>query len=213
MQLSQIDKKELRRLLINKRFNINEEKRELYSQKIGTFLYELIIRCNFQTVLLFSPVKGEPDVSPLTEALIKNSISVGFPVSLTQSTTLEFRKISSCQDLKLGAYNILEPDESSPVIGDFTNALCVVPAIAYDKSGMRLGYGKGYYDRFLGSNNITSVGVCYSDLLVDSLPFESTDIPVDIIITEGGVIFPNEVFHFYMEQNSQPGQKSPFKKR
>ena len=76
------------------------------------------------------------------------------------------------------------------VTGDIViteNTLCVVPALLFSRDGYRLGYGKGYYDRFLRSFNGTSVGLSYDELLCEYLPIDSHDISLNIIITESEV--------------------------
>ena len=212
MQSLQIEKKELRRQLLQIRRDIPTEQKNSASLSIRSEILKLIDSGSFDAVLLFSPIRGEPDVASLTEELIKRSIRVAFPISLTEVTQLDFREVYSLDDLKAGAYGISEPDASAPHLGSLKNTLCVVPAIAYDKSGIRLGYGKGYYDRFLSAVNVTAVGVCYSCLLMDTLPCDPNDIPVDIIITERGTFALNEAYHFTSEQNSTNGKERPFKK-
>ncbi|MDE7025049.1 MAG: 5-formyltetrahydrofolate cyclo-ligase [Paramuribaculum sp.] len=82
-----------------------------------------------------------------------------------------------------GAFHIEEPDGD-----DFADVnqmdIIVVPAMAYDRKGNRVGRGKGYYDRLLSSTDALKVGVAYACQLVDEINVESTDIPVDIVITE-----------------------------
>lgn len=212
MQLLQTEKKELRRQLLQFRADIPTERKEEASLYIRSELLRFIDSGSFDAVLLFSPIRGEPNVALLTDELIKRSIRVAFPISLTDVTQLDFREVYRLDDLKTGAYGISEPDVSAPTVSCLENALCVVPAIAYDKHGIRLGYGKGYYDRFLSSVKVTSVGVCYSCLLTDALPCDSNDIPVDLIITERGTFAPNEAYHFTSEQNSTNGKERPFKK-
>ena len=63
----------------------------------------------------------------------------------------------------------------------------VVPAICFDKRGHRLGYGKGYYDRFLKNLKALKVGFCYFDMIEDELPIEEHDIKADFVICESGV--------------------------
>ena len=88
-------------------------------------------------------------------------------------------------------YGIPEPPEHLPEITDFNGAFCVVPALAFSKNGQRLGYGGGYYDRFLSDFDGVSAGLCYSDFFINKLPAEKHDIALDIIVSEKGVFFPN----------------------
>ena len=87
--------------------------------------------------------------------------------------------------LKNGLYGVLEPDpsRSRPALSG-GNALCIVPGLGFDSKGYRLGYGKGYYDRFLSGFHGITVGLCYSACTKWMLPHGYYDRPVDILITE-----------------------------
>ncbi len=164
----------------------------LMSEQICTFILQIIRQNNFQRVLLYSPIKGEVDIILMLDTLIKSGIDVAFPLSDTQNTRLIFRKVESHFDLAEGAYGILEPREYCSEISEFSDTLCIVPALAIDQQGFRLGYGKGYYDRFLPmfySFGGTSLCPVYHNFLCDSLTREETDIPVDIICTQKEVIY------------------------
>ena len=91
-----------------------------------------------------------------------------------------------------GAYGIPEPSDKMEVVTDFSECICIVPGLVFDLSGHRLGYGKGYYDRFLKDFTGYSVGLVYSEFILDKLPCEPTDRAVDLMITERGIILPNE---------------------
>ena len=107
------------------------------------------------------------------------------PRCVEGTNIMEFYKVSSFADLQQGSYGILEPQTNSDTLNGFgKNALCVVPALSYDKKGYRLGFGKGYYDRFLSGFDGVSVGICYDNCLIDELPSDKFDICVDHLITE-----------------------------
>ena len=94
----------------------------------------------------------------------------------------------SLDDVKIGAFGVREPDVNfCTLVDDYTNAICIVPAIAFDKSGYRLGYGKGYYDRFLCNFDGISIGISYDECITQKLCVDSFDIPVDYIVTQSGV--------------------------
>lgn len=89
--------------------------------------------------------------------------------------------------LELGAFHIEEP-QGSEVIDPEEIELVVVPAVAYDKRGNRLGRGKGFYDRLLQTTRATKIGVGYEFQLLDELPAEPHDVPMDVIITQNTCI-------------------------
>ena len=116
-------------------------------------------------------------------------IKVAVPVSITDSHTLEFYEINNLNDLVLGTYNVLEPNihTSSKVTNRGTNAsICLVPGLVFDISGNRLGYGCGYYDRFLSSFIGKTIGLTYKETYVKSLALlgdlDEHDIAVDRVI-------------------------------
>lgn len=89
--------------------------------------------------------------------------------------------------LELGSFHIEEPTGQNTVSSDDIE-LIIVPGVAYDRKGNRLGRGKGFYDRLLASTRATKMGVGYEFQLVDEIPAESHDIKMDFVITQSGVI-------------------------
>ena len=187
-------KAEARRLLLDLRKQISEDAYAAKSEKICAHAERLIDEIGAKTVLSFFPVRKEPDILPLAKRLLEKGITVAFPISHKEDVRLEFRAISAIEDLKVGTYKICEPIESTQTLSVFEkDTVCLVPALSFDGRGMRLGYGMGYYDRFLQGFDGISIGIGFSDLLVEELPTADTDIPVSKIITEGGVVVPDEL--------------------
>jgi len=87
--------------------------------------------------------------------------------------------------LELGAFHIEEPS-GNDTVGAEEIELVVVPAVAYDRQGNRLGRGKGFYDRLLGSTRATKIGVAYEFQVIDKIPTENHDVPMDMIISPSG---------------------------
>ena len=186
-------KKELRRVYSSKRAELDSLTVRQSSKTIREHLLTLIRARETDTVLLFYPIKNEPDLCPLVDELLAEGILVGFPISVTDPVSLDFRLVVSVVDMTAGAYGICEPSKTAPNLEIGSRTVCVVPALAFDKEGYRLGYGKGFYDRFLADFKGLSVGVTYDGFVVDSLPRDRYDLCVDMIITQGGEILPNEV--------------------
>ena len=89
--------------------------------------------------------------------------------------------------LELGSFHIEEPT-GNETVDPSEIELIVVPAVAYDRHGNRLGRGKGFYDRLLATTKASKIGVGYDFQLVDSLPAEEHDVPMDIVITQSVVL-------------------------
>ncbi len=141
------------------------------------------------TVLCYYPVKDEPNILHLVKYALEEGKRIAFPVSHVEEKRLSFHEVTDISQLTVGAYGIPEPPKSAPEISDFSNSFCIVPALAFDKNGKRLGYGGGYYDRFLSEFNGIAAGLTYSYFFVESVPTEEHDASLDIIITEKGVSF------------------------
>ena len=90
-----------------------------------------------------------------------------------------------CNNLKPSTFNTLEPC-SDPINSDILD-LVILPALMADKNGYRLGYGKGFYDRFLKNCNSKTIVVIASELLVETLPYDEFDVPADFVIHEKGL--------------------------
>lgn len=121
-----------------------------------------------------------------TDRIIERTRSLGKTVALpsVEGENLTFYELSSGKYLVKGRFGIMEPLPYSPV--DRIDLL-VVPGVAFDRQGHRLGYGKGYYDRYLEKNKIFSIGLAYSFQLIEHLPRGGHDKRLDAIATEDGI--------------------------
>ncbi len=126
----------------------------------------------------------EPDTLGIIHSAFANGKKVAVP-KCGEKGVMEFYFIKSENDLAKGKFGILEPDESKCKKAFATEkSLCIVPGLSFDAKGYRLGRGGGYYDRFLKDFKGKSAGLCYHSFLRLSLPKDTFDIPVDIIVTE-----------------------------
>jgi 5-formyltetrahydrofolate cyclo-ligase len=140
-------------------------------------------------ILTYVSLEKEPDTRALICAALKAGKRVAVPLSVKETATLRFYEIKSLEELKSGCYGILEPDPECSLRADPCEfGLCIVPGLSFDLYGNRLGYGKGYYDRFLKEYKGTVIGLCYDKFLSKRLPKGRYDVPVQSIITESGVI-------------------------
>ena len=181
------DKSSARKHFLANRLALTNEALEKSSNILCEKILDLAEFSRADVVLLYYPTKNEPSLLSVAKAALKENKRVAFPISITKTCTLEFREISSLEELASGAYGIPEPPFDANIPNLTEKSLCIVPALAFDKNGFRIGYGKGYYDRFLSHFNGISVGAVFDSHICDSLPTESTDLPVNIIITETGV--------------------------
>lgn len=126
------------------------------------------------TLLLYYPLKDEIDIKPLY------SLDKRIFLPVIENNEMLFRRYDG--DLKKGKFGIMEPTGEYYTIG--SNDLMIVPAVAYDRDGYRLGRGKGFYDRFLADKKIKTIGVVSKLRVVSDVFREANDIKVDFIITD-----------------------------
>lgn len=181
-------KNELRQKYRALRDSFGEEFIEKASQTVCKSLAKREEFINADTVLLYYPIKNEISPMPLFEICLKMGKKVAFPVCQNDTLSLVFKAVSSIDELSRSAFGLFEPNEGCETVELTQNTLCVVPALAFARDGHRLGYGKGFYDRFLANFHGTSVGLSYSALLLCEILHEKHDIPLDMIITESEVL-------------------------
>ncbi|MCR5208178.1 MAG: 5-formyltetrahydrofolate cyclo-ligase [Eubacterium sp.] len=185
--MQKLTKKELRRIYIQKRRET--EDKEHRDERIFANLISLDVYKTSDVLLCYASKDGEVK----TDGIIEYSLSVGKRVALPyckdKKGNMDFYFIKALDELTLGYYDIRQPDiNTSEKVSDFENALLVVPALCYRADGFRLGYGGGYYDRFIEKYGVRCVGLCYESLITEEIPVEEYDRRVDYIVTENGII-------------------------
>ncbi len=153
------------------------------SESIRKNLFFLDCFKQAMTVCLFLSAFNEPETLIIAERLWTNKRKVIVPVSDISTNTLSLSYIDSHTDLRKGAYGIPEPSVIKNADTDDIDII-LVPGLAFDRAGGRMGFGKGYYDRLLKNIKAVKIGLCYNFQLFDYIPKENHDIPMDYIITE-----------------------------
>ena len=141
-----------------------------------------------QTVALYSPVHNEVSTLHLLRDALAGRRSVVMPQVAGES--LVFRRVRSLEDLAPGCFGILEPRPETAAVALAELDLIVLPGVAFDRRGHRLGYGKGYYDRALlaAGDTCRRVGLAFDFQLVDCLPTFDHDMRLDLLLTESEVL-------------------------
>ncbi len=138
-------------------------------------------------VAAYYPIGSELDVLILTRRLITLGAQIALPIVSSSKTPLSFRAWAPSDEMDAGQMNILEPRTQTR---ELTPDILLVPLLKFDRSGVRLGYGAGHYDRTLGqlraARNILAVGISYGMQEQPHLPFEPHDQRLDLIMTEDG---------------------------
>ena len=141
-----------------------------------------------RTLLLYAPTANEISLIPIFHYARARGITCAFPRCEGEKGKMNFYYVSDLRDLSIGKYGIREPNGDALPVTDFSDAVVFVPALAIDHRGHRIGYGGGYYDRFLAKHPIHAVGVTYEEFLVDSLPYDEFDVSVSTVITERRIL-------------------------
>jgi len=133
----------------------------------------------------YCALSGEADPAKLLLRLMRQGASISFPRVVAKDVALGFHQWQEGQPMQPGAYGILEPRSDWPVVQP---ELLLVPLLAFDARGHRLGYGGGYYDRTLASlPNALAIGVAFAEQEVVKLPNGPHDRKLDMILTEKGL--------------------------
>ena len=152
---------------------------------IAARLFALPAYQKAKTVLAYASLPDEVNTDVIIERALADGKTVAVPYCEAEKGIMTFYTINSLSDLHSGSYGIREPQpRPSALLTDFCDALILVPALCFDANGYRLGYGGGYYDRFLEKHSFISVGLCYNSLIKNDLPKDKHDKSVSIVITE-----------------------------
>ena len=193
--MTEAEKRHLRRHFTTLRDTLTAQDRIAAEAVIRKTLFDLPAWKNATLICGYMSIRSEIDTAPIWERAAAEGKDYALPVTLTSAREgqMIFRRMAGYtpEELVPARFGVLEPDETRPVLTaeDFAHALILVPGLAFDQEGYRLGYGGGYYDRFLARLQaervpFTTIGLVFSDCRTDALPREAHDFPVDIILDE-----------------------------
>lgn len=185
------DKKLIRERMHKLRNSLSAEEVQSKSEKINDNLFALNYLKEANKIMTYVSFKNEVSTIGIIDKLIKMEKEVIVPICDTNEYTLIPSRILSLDELSLSYFGIMEPKE--PFIRPVNPKdidIILVPGLAFDKNRNRLGHGKGFYDRFLKDvrPNSLKIALAYDFQVLDSIPIENWDIPMDLIITEKAII-------------------------
>ncbi|WP_176545052.1 5-formyltetrahydrofolate cyclo-ligase [Bacillus sp. AFS041924] len=180
-----MEKKEIRNSMMKKLKNISSLDREEKSKQIVEKLLNSDQFLCADIIATTMPMEHEINTKYLITACWKMNKSVVVPKCNHDTRKMHFYKINSFEDLKKGYFGIQEPlEEKCEEIGKEFIDLIIVPGVAYTKYGERLGYGGGYYDRYLEDYKKQLMALAYDFQILNELPTEKHDIKMPLILTE-----------------------------
>ena len=139
-----------------------------------------------ETIALYYPFNNEVNVLPLIELLLKQKKRVVLP-KVTGKTTMEFYRIESTVDVELSKFGVYEPNTKS-IVNKIEIDWMLIPGVGFNSKGYRLGYGAGYYDRYLEEHQFKTVGICFDFQITDAFEINEYDVPLDFIISENRLL-------------------------
>ena len=187
-----LDKKKTRQRVLQQRRAFSATEKTPAEQRMLKFLQSWEIFRQAKTIHIFISKTDEPDTSPIIESAWESGKTVAVPCVIPESFELFHSQLKSFEDLSSGALGVLEPSpEGRIAMNPESFDLVIIPGVAFDRQGGRLGYGKGYYDRFLEQTAAFRLALAFNFQVLEKVPTEKHDVPMNGILTESGIIEVN----------------------
>jgi len=175
-----MDKAALRREIREKKRAMTEEEIVRRSEQLGELFFQSALYREAKMIYGYLPYNQEVRTIPMLEQALRDGKAVAVPK--VYGDTMRFICLTDLTQVEKGYAGIPEPVADGPVAEDPT-ALVLMPGLAFTKNGDRMGYGGGFYDRFLAEEpNHPTLALCYAFQMVEQLPTEEFDIPVDCVL-------------------------------
>ena len=175
-----MEKAELRRKIREQKRAMTEAEIESRSAQLGELFIQSELYMAAETIYGYLPYNQEVRTVPMLEQALKDGKKVAVPK--VYGDTMKFIYLEDLSQVEKGYAGIPEPVADTPVADDPT-ALVLMPGLAFTKNGDRMGYGGGFYDRFLADEpHHPTLALCYAFQMVEQLPTEEYDIPVDLVL-------------------------------
>jgi 5-formyltetrahydrofolate cyclo-ligase len=173
-------KKALRDLLLERRDNTSHDLLKIASKKIQKKLDKIFAFKNAKKIGVYYPIGSEIFTQDIIQELLSKGKEVFLPKVMGKG--MEFRKIIDFSSLEPGNFDIMEPKEECPV--DNNLDVILVPTVGISQIGVRLGYGYGFYDRFLAKNKTVAISLTLEKQIIKNIPKSEHDIIMNWIVTE-----------------------------
>lgn len=186
-------KDKLRKVSKQYRQSLSESEKQRLDRKIENKFLNMWQYRDSKLILIYVSTEIEIDTKYIIETALKDGKKVAVPKCIDGTRNMDFYIIDSFSCLENGAFGVLEPiPEKCEKLEDFSSGVCVVPALMFDEFGYRLGFGKGYYDRFLAKFSGQTLGMCYNACVKESLPHGKYDRRVEKLVTQSKIIITNK---------------------
>lgn len=182
-----MDKRELRQAYLSRRREMSLDTVKRSSLAICKDISSTAWFQRSKRLLMYMPIRREVDLRPLMDVAWRKGKTVYLPKADPVTHAMDAYAVHSLDELKAGAYGILEPPADATKEADLEKLDCVfIPGVVFDRHGYRIGYGGGYYDRFLPrlAPSTLLVGVAYAWQVVERIPRDAYDEPLHVLVTE-----------------------------
>jgi len=185
-----LSKRNIRKCILNKRQLCDSETNMKWNNSIFTKLVNSEFYKKASVIFIFVSFGGEVDTHQIITRAISDGKIICVPRIQSKATGIEVFKINGLAELKPGYYDILEPLEKCPEVDSENIDLIIMPGVAFDRLGGRVGYGAGFYDIFLNKMNrkVDKIALAYQFQVLDEVPMNELDATIDGIITEAEII-------------------------
>ena len=179
-----VEKARLRKQLLNARDGLSLEFMKITSKEIQDNLRKIDHYRNAKTIGAYYSIGSEVKTQDILQEILNAGKELALPKVVKDD--LVFKKISNFSELEPGNFSVMEPKDRCEIVKNLD--IVIVPAIALSKEGFRLGYGFGYYDRYLHGKKSTTISLSYAKQVIKSFPHDNHDIKMNFIVTEDKVI-------------------------
>lgn len=189
-----VDKKVLRKEMLIKRDSLHINDKKLFDEKIKIKLENIDFFKKSKSIFIYVGFGSEINTADFIKEFLKMGKRIFIPRTNIKERTMEAVEIKSLDNLIKDKYGILEPAKEIKAEEKINLDLIILPGVVFDKNGGRVGYGGGYYDKYLQNldKRIPKVAMCYDFQVIDSVPVEEHDIKADYIITEERIVIINQ---------------------
>ena len=179
-----VEKARLRKQLLDARDGLSLDFIKITSKEIQDNLRKIDLYRNAKTIGAYYSIGSEVRTQDILQEILNAGKELALPKVVKND--LVFKKISSFSELEPGNFSVMEPKDKCEIVKNLD--IVIVPAIALSKDGFRLGYGFGYYDRYLHGKKSTTIALSYAKQVIKSFPHDDHDIKMNFMVTEDKAI-------------------------
>jgi 5-formyltetrahydrofolate cyclo-ligase len=178
----------LRGSILASRRAISPDNKSEYDRIIRERVLRIAAVTTAQTVAAYCSLPEEVATAGIVETLLGEGKTLALP--RVAGNSLAFFSVRGQEDCEPGVFGLMEPKTTCPKVLVSDIGCFLVPGLAFDRQGYRLGWGKGYYDRAMAGTTVPKVGLAYDCQIVPDVPHTSGDLPMTLIVTESGILSP-----------------------